>query len=93
MPQVTEISEADILRDVVDSARSAMTPEAARSLLELQFSKRDQQRMRRLLDRNNKGTISDAELAQLDRYRRIGTLIDLLQTEAKLALHRSEAAD
>lgn len=60
-----------------------MTPDAARALLELGFSKQAHQRMRKLLERNNKGTIDDAGLAQLDRYRRVGTLIDLLQAEAQ----------
>jgi hypothetical protein len=89
MATVTEISEADILREVVDSAGSAMTPDAARSLLNLEFSSRDRERMRKLLDRNNKGTITEAELALLDRYRRVGMLIDLLQAEARLVLKQS----
>ena len=92
MQQLAEISEADILRDVVESTESAMTPDAARSLLQLRFSTRDRQRMRKLLDRNNRGTITDAELALLDRYRRVGTLIDLLQSEARLILGRLDSA-
>ena len=52
------MTEADILAEVVGPGSADLSPEAARSILELRFSERATDRMRELLDGNNKGTIA-----------------------------------
>ena len=61
MPSPSTITEADILSEVVSPDRPGISPEFARSILELRFSDRANKRIRQLLDKNNKGTISEAE--------------------------------
>ena len=39
-----------------------------------------------LADRNNKGTISDTEQEELDKYLRVGSFINLVQAKARLSL-------
>jgi hypothetical protein len=87
------MNEADILDDVIDSGRGVLNPEAARFLLKLKFSRKASERIRRLLQKNNRGTLQAHESALLERYLRVGQLLDLLQAKAKLALNESAGKD
>ncbi len=89
MPSTPTISEADILADILGSEEPNLSREAARFLLKLKFSRRAEQRMRRLLQKNNRGTIDAQERLLLERYLRVGQFLDLLHAKAKLSLHRS----
>ena len=46
-------------------------------------------RIRQLLQKNNRGTISAAERLTLEKYLRVGQLLDLLHAKAKLSLHQN----
>jgi hypothetical protein len=80
------ITEADILAEVIASARSALPPELARTLIELRFSAKQLKRMGDLADKNNAGTITGPERAEMENYARVGTFLSLLQSKARLAL-------
>jgi hypothetical protein len=88
MPNVPTITEADILAKVLGRKRSKLAPQAALSILEMRFDKESTRRIRRLLQKNNKGTITPAERVTLERYLRVGQLLDLLQANAKLSLQK-----
>jgi hypothetical protein len=68
-----------------------MSPAAARAVMQWKFSDRAVRKMRRLLDRNNKGVLSPTEEEELERYCRVGMLIDLLQSKARLSLKRARS--
>ena len=85
------MTEAEILSDIVAPGRRDFTPEAARSILNLQFSRSATQRIKTLLRANQKGNLSEKERGELDKYLRVGQLVDLLQAKARLTL-RSKAA-
>jgi hypothetical protein len=80
------ISEADILADVVGPMNAELPPEVARCLLDLKFDAATVKRIRRLLQKNNRGTITAHERELLEKYLRVGQLLDLLHAKAKLAL-------
>ena len=90
MASQTSISEADILTKVVGPERADLSAEAARSLLDLRFDSKTTRRIRQLLQKNNQGTISRAERLTLDKYLRVGQLLDLLHAKAKLSLGRAD---
>jgi hypothetical protein len=92
MAEASTITEADILAEIVAPDQPGLSPESARSILELQFTDEADQRIRGLLKKNNDGTISEAERAVLDKYLRVGQFLDLLQAKARLSLQRSESA-
>jgi hypothetical protein len=69
--------------------RPNLSPESARSILELRFTERATLRMRELLDKNNKGTISADERSELDKYLRVGQFLDLMQAKARLSIQQS----
>jgi hypothetical protein len=85
-------TEADILSEVIAPDRAGLSPECARSMLELRFTENATKRMGELLDKNNKGTINAEEREELEKYLRVGTFLDLLQAKARLSLLQSGAA-
>jgi hypothetical protein len=88
MPSQSTITEADILNQVVEPKKGRLSAEAARSFLELRFDAATTRRIRKLLQKNNRGDISAAERLTLEKYLRVGQLIDLLHAKAKVSLHR-----
>jgi hypothetical protein len=89
MAETSILTEADILSEVVAPDRPSLSPESARSILELRFTERATSRMRELLDKNNKGTISTDERSELDKYLRVGQFLDLMQAKARLSIQQS----
>jgi hypothetical protein len=85
----TATTEADILEEIINPRESGLSPDAAKSLLQLAFSKGATKRIRQLLQKNNKGTISAGERITLDRYLRVGQFLDLIQAKARLSLRAS----
>jgi hypothetical protein len=86
MANATLITEADILEQVVNPAVADLKPEAARTLLKLRFNSAATKRIRQMLEKNNRGTISEAERLTLEKYLRVGQFLDLLHAKAKLSL-------
>jgi hypothetical protein len=82
------ISEAEILEKVVRRPRR-LSPEAARAVLELRFDARTQATIRKLLRKNQAGKITASERLALDRYLRVGQLLDLLHAEMRLTLRHN----
>lgn len=92
MASADTLTEGEILERIVAKGQVALSAGAARSLLELRFPARETARIRSLLRRNNSGTITANERIALDKYLRIGQLLDLIHARARLALaNRSPA--
>lgn len=89
MVRTTTISVADILEHVVCPENGRLLPDAARAILELKFDGAATKRIRQLLHKNNRGTISAQERITLEKFLRVGKLIDLLQAKARLSLTES----
>lgn len=80
------MTEADILGQVITPTTGDLSPEAARSLLSFSFDRPTTNRIRQLLRRNNRGTITADERIVLEKYLRVGQLLDLLHAKAKLSV-------
>jgi hypothetical protein len=65
-----------------------LTPTLARHLLKMSFSDDDGKRMDELAAKNQEGEISPAELAELDSFVRVGTVLSILQSRARKLLKR-----
>ncbi len=89
--EVTSVaqSETAILSRVLKPHASSFTPEAARSILELQFDQIDIDRMNVLAEKNRSGTLTEAEGQELQNYLVVGHLLDLLHAKARLALQQT----
>jgi hypothetical protein len=65
-----------------------LSPEAARSLLKLDFEEDDRARMRELAAKNRSGALTEVEDVELDSYCRVGRLPDLMHSKARRALNK-----
>ena len=83
------VTEADILAEIIAPDKPGLDPDTARAVLRLQFNNHARERIRQLLDANNRGKISDAEHAELQKYLRVGQFIDLMQAKARLSFPES----
>jgi hypothetical protein len=86
------ISDSDVLEHVVPIVKGGFDPDAARAILDLKFDTDATKQIRRLLQKNNRGTISADERVTLEKFLRVGKLIDLLQAKARLSLKESGLA-
>ena len=76
--QTPASSEAAILSRVIQGSKLALSPEAARALVDLNFSPKDRKKMHELAVKNQHGRLSHKEERELDSYIRIGRILDLL---------------
>jgi hypothetical protein len=82
----THSAEAAILSRVIRAKGPALSPEAAKALLDLRFADEDRKRMHELAVRNQQGTLSPDDERELDSYVRVGRLLDMLSAQARTAL-------
>ncbi len=80
-------TELDILAEVVDPEFGELSPESARAIMRLRFTARAVKRMDTLADRNRQGALTEAEQEEMQRYLRVGALVNLLQAKASLVLN------
>lgn len=59
---------------------------AARFILSLDFKETDQARIEALAARSNEGLLKSDERAELDSYVRVGSVLALIQSKARLSL-------
>jgi hypothetical protein len=86
MSIATDHSDAAILTRVIKPAKKDLPPSAARAILKLEFDASDRQRMHELAEKNQAGTPSAEEQADLEAYLSVGLLLDLLRAKAELSL-------
>ena len=86
MSSLKALSEADILDRMIRADEDDMPPAAAQALLLLKFDAEAARTIDRLLRANSAGSISTEDRLLLDRYLRVGQLIDLVQAKARLSL-------
>ena len=72
MPSPTTITEADILSKAIAPKKADLSPDTARSFLSFRFDAAATKRIRQLLQKNNRGTISANERLTLEKYLRVG---------------------
>ena len=68
-----------------------MPPESAKAVLSIKFTPEDEERMHELMERNNRGTITEREKAEMESYRRVGALVGIVQARARLQLKKSDS--
>jgi len=70
----------------MEPEKNKLSPEAARSLLELGFSERDRVRMNELARKNQEGLLDDAERQELEDYVKVGDVLSLIHLKARKSL-------
>ncbi len=79
-------SELAILGRVVNRKRAALSREAAKALLQLDFDAADRRRMNLLAAKNRARHLTSAEEEELDNFIRVGQVLGVLKSKARQAL-------
>jgi len=80
------------LAEVLAADGGELAPDVAATVLRWRFSKKSEKRITQLAQQNQQGTISAADRVVLERYLRVGSLLNLLQAKARLALRAVKTA-
>lgn len=83
--------EAAILSRLIQPERADLSPEAAQSILKLDFDDQDRTRMHELSVKAQSGRLTDSEHAEIESYRRVGRLLDLMRSKARRSLKAARA--
>jgi hypothetical protein len=81
-------SDVAILSRLIRPEENSLTPEAAEGLLRIKFAQRDLDRMHELALKNQDGVLTRREKREMENYRRVGFLLDLMHSKARLALKK-----
>ena len=90
-PTVTN-SEAAILSRTIRPEQGDLSSDAAKSLLNLSLPDSDQHRAQDLATKATEGALSRPEEVELDNYRAVGRLLELMKSKARLSLQKAQAA-
>jgi hypothetical protein len=75
-----------IVSRVLKASRKSMSPSVARAILSWRFSNADKRYVSQLLEKNQEGTVTEAERAELRTYVVLEDMVDTLQAQAELAM-------
>jgi hypothetical protein len=81
--------EAAILGRAVDPANWRLTPDAAAAIQSLDLSAADKERMDQLAAKARAGELTADEEVEIENYRQVGCLIELMKSKARLFLRGS----
>ena len=85
--------EAAILSRAFAHENATLSVAAAQSILAIELSEFDRQESKRLAELAQQGMLSPTDKAELDAYRHVGRLIELMKSKARISLkaHRTDA--
>ena len=81
-----EITEAQILGQVIAPDQATLPEASAQSILDLRFNQQAIDRMNELAEKNRRNQLSESERAELEKYQRVGNFLNLVQVKARLSL-------
>jgi hypothetical protein len=92
MPANLDQTETAILARAIDPGQGNWSEAAARSILDISLTVNDARRRDKLADKARNGTLSAEEASELESYRHVGRILELMKAKAKVSLRKSEAA-
>ena len=78
-----------ILERLLLPKRADLTPDAARSILNLTFQSADQERVNFLSSKAQAGTLTSKEHDELGEYIRVADMLAMFQSKARLSLKKA----
>jgi hypothetical protein len=84
-------SEAAILVRLIRPEEDTLTSAMAEGFLRIKFEQRDLDRMHELAVKNQDGLLKPDEQAEMEHYRNVGFLLDLMHSKARRALKKHRA--
>lgn len=84
-------SDTAILSRLIRPEDDNLPSEAAEALLGLRFDPGDLGRMHELAEKNQEDRLTPAERSEMENYRRISFLLDLMHSKARRSLKKHQA--
>lgn len=78
--------EAEILARTIRPGSADLSEDAARSLLAWKLTDSDRDRVNHLAAKSRQDTLTEQERTELDEYERVASLLEVLQSKARLSL-------
>jgi uncharacterized protein YnzC (UPF0291/DUF896 family) len=88
---VSATSEAAILGRLIRPDNGDLRVEAAEALLAIRFDSHELNRMHELAVKNQEDRLSPKEKAEMENYRRVSFLLDLMHSKARCSLKTHQA--
>jgi|SRR6185312_11122556 len=85
-------SETAILSRLMRPADDNLSTEAAEAFLAIRFEQSDLDRMHELATKNQDDLLTAVEQTELDIYRRVSFLVDLMHSKARRSLKKNRSA-
>jgi len=84
--EALESTEAAILDRVIRPSIGGWPRAAAEAILSVSFDAPDRERMTQLLQKAKAGELSESEAREIENYRHVGRLLELLKSRARRSL-------
>ena len=81
-------NQVDIITRALDEQPQGFAPEAARFFLALRLAGKDVRRMDELAAKSRQDSLTPAEAAEIEEYRRCVRFMDIIKLKARLALQQ-----
>ena len=91
MSPIVANSEAAILSRTIRPEQGDLSADAAKSFLSLSLPDSDQRRAQDLSAKASDGALTQPEELELDNYRAVGRLLELMKSKARLSLQKIQA--
>jgi len=82
---MTMNTETAIWERVIKPGDADLSQDVAQFILHLDFREEDHERMEELAQKSNDGTLTADERAELENYVRVGNVMALMQSKARLS--------
>lgn len=92
MKVLLESSEAAILDRVIRPEMGSWPRSAAKAILNISFGSPDKARLSFLLEKAKNGSLSPSETEEIEHYRHVGRLLELMKSRARRSLRNKAAA-
>jgi hypothetical protein len=90
-PGINHTSDTAILSRLIRSDDGNLPPSAAEAWLAVRFDQSDLDRMHELAVKNQEDALSAKEKTELENYRRVSFLLDLMHSKARRSLKKHQA--
>ena len=90
-PHVSHTSDAAILSRLVRPEADNLPPPAAEAWLAIRFEQGDLDRMHELATKNQDDKLTAKDKTELENYRRVSFLLDLMHSKARRSLKKHKA--
>jgi hypothetical protein len=91
-PPHIEHDQTAILSRAINPDQGTWSEAASRSILDIKLTEEDTGRLGILAEKARQGTLTPDEAAELDDYRHVGRILELMKAKAKISLRKAAIA-